>query len=490
MGLLTEVATENKAQHVLKGSRDKVITESAKAFEIADYRDNYKSLGEMLASNDPKVEWRAANTIKMIENTRIAYEGLKATYGEATVQQSLGPLNTRVLDVVRVFYPNLIAQELVDIQPIDGEIGQIFTLKPKFASTFDNITDGDEMFRTYATNNNYASEFLSASIGTGDGSTTTFTKTLTPNPVRPGTIKITGSIGSTTLNGVDSGSQGDTSGTISGTGITSGTINYTTGVLTVVFASAPTSSDTMNATYSWDSEQSASTIRKIKFEITNTPVQCKPHPLNFEYSVPAGLAAQAHLQVDVQDVLSTAAGHFIKNERDERLIQLIAAAATADSTLNFNASTTSLSYDKKAFYSEVELKVDAAESIIQATNGRGGVDFVLCGNNAANLFRNSRTFQAAPVTAPIGAHVIGYLRDGTVAVVKSLTLNTNTFVVGYKGYMAGDSATILAEWVPLYFTPVFQNPNLLNSQGVMSMYDLFVNNAGYYVKGTISNYGA
>jgi hypothetical protein len=37
----------------------------------------------------------------------------------------------------------------------------------------------------------------------------------------------------------------------------------------------------------------------------------------------------------------------------------------------------------------VELKLNEGESIIQDANGRGGVNWVLCGQNAANIFRNS-----------------------------------------------------------------------------------------------------
>jgi hypothetical protein len=96
-----------------------------------------------------------------------------------------------------------------------------------------------------------------------------------------------------------------------------------------------------------------------------------------------------------------------------------------------------------------------------------------------------------PNPAPIGAHLIGYLRDGTVPVIKTLAiLDTNDYIVGYKGYMAGDAALILAEWIPIYFTPVWQAPSLSNQQGLMSMYDLFVNNNKYFAKGTISGYAA
>ena len=54
----------------------------------------------------------------------------------------------------------------------------------------------------------------------------------------------------------------------------------------------------------------------------------------------------------------------------------------------------------------------------------------------------------------------------------------------------GDAAMILAEWIPIYFTPTFQNSNLQNSQGLLSMYNILLNQPGYYFKGTLSGYTA
>jgi hypothetical protein len=93
--------------------------------------------------------------------------------------------------------------------------------------------------------------------------------------------------------------------------------------------------------------------------------------------------------------------------------------------------------------------------------GRGSVDWVLAGTNAADILMHSRSFQAVPVNAPIGAHVIGTLFDGTVTVIKALDsriMDPDRIRFGYKGYMAGDVAMILAEFVPASFTDVFRLP--------------------------------
>jgi len=68
------------------------------------------------------------------------------------------------------------------------------------------------------------------------------------------------------------------------------------------------------------------------------------------------------------------------------------------------------------------------------------------------------------------------------------TLNADHVIFGFKGYQLGDSAIVLAEWIPLYFTPTFQAPDLKNHRGAMSFYDLFLNKPEYLCKGVISNF--
>jgi len=487
MGLLTEVAKAGGSKEVAAGNnRGRICKEAAALFSESECLRDYEELEKHVQEGNENDSYRAAISALMIHRTDQYMKNCMEMYGkdktESVIANNLGALPKRVLDVVRIFYPNQIAQDICDIQPIDGEVGQIFTMTPVFSNTIAGVTaQTSNLFTTQPTNNNYASEYFSDSLGTGNGSAVTFAITATYTSLRAGTVTVTAG----TVTGADDGN-----GNITGTGISAGTVNYTTGAISVTFSSAPALSVALSTTYLWNSETLDSSIRQIEFNIGLQPVQAQIHPLTFRYSVRAGLAAQAHLAVDVQDTLAQTAAQYIKIERDNKLVSLITAAAPADSNMNFNASTSGLNYDKRSFYGELELKLNYAESKIQTTNGRGGVDFVLCGVNVADIMRNARGFKPAAVVAPIGAHVIGWLRDGTVAVIKSLNMSANSYVVGYKGYMAGDSATILAEWIPIYFTPTFQAPTMYNQQGVMSMYDMFVNRANYYLQGTISSYGA
>lgn len=363
---------------------------------------------------------------------------------------------------------NMVAPELVDIQPIDGQVGEIFVMKPYFSNSLPAnaqgpVVAGQQIFTTatYDYASEVAMEVVAASV---DGSATTFAVTLGRTPIIPGTVTIVAVVGGSTVTAADNGS-GALVGTALNTGGTN-TIAYTgagAGAMTITFTTPPTALSSIYVQYQWSSESNTSGINQIEFDLNTIPVKAKIHPLMFTYSVAAGLAASAHLAIDVQDTLAELAGQFIKNERDNYLINLINKSATAQATLNFDAAQATQYFDRQSKYADMELKINEAESMIQNAMGRGGLSWIIAGQNASNVLAATKGFVRAPITAPIGAHILGHMRDGTLPVIRTLNnvIDTNTWIAGYKGYMAGDAAIILAEWIPIYFTPVFQSPTLL-----------------------------
>ncbi len=83
----------------------------------------------------------------------------------------------------------------------------------------------------------YAGELF----GTGDGTTTTFSHTMQNPPVLPGSLTVTAGSVTATDNG---------QGTLTGTGVSSGSINYSTGAATITYSTAPASGTAITANYS------------------------------------------------------------------------------------------------------------------------------------------------------------------------------------------------------------------------------------------------
>jgi hypothetical protein len=447
--------------------------------ENRSWKKKYPSLLAHLEGKSPKAASIAKQTLIVMENQARFMENVsKDKRLESTFTANLGTLVPRVVDLVRIFYPNLIANKLVDIQPLDRMNGEIFIVNPVYSNTAAGVVAGQTVFQEY-TDGTYASEAITQIAGTGNGTTATFAGTLATLPVRASSLVFTAGA----VVGTDNGQ-----GVITGTGV-SGTINYATGAFSVTYTTDPANGVVVTATYRYSSEANPNGIRSLDIQLSTVPITAVPHPLNVSWSTTAELAASANLDLDIPDVLTNLVASFIKEERDITLINSILAAAPTNATLNFDA-TPPTNYSRLALYASIENKLDYAESQIQVTQGRGGVSWVLCGANAANIWRHAPSFQPSDVVAPIGPHEIGTLRDGTISVIKAPMMATNTFVIGFKGYVIGDAATILAEWIPLYASPVFRSYNLNNYQGLMSLYAIVMNNPNYYITGVVSNYAA
>jgi hypothetical protein len=77
-----------------------------------------------------------------LENTR-KYLSESATVG-ATSAGNVATLNRVILPVIRRVMPTVIANELVGVQPMTGPVGQIHTLRVRYAESNDNVTAGEE----------------------------------------------------------------------------------------------------------------------------------------------------------------------------------------------------------------------------------------------------------------------------------------------------------------------------------------------------------
>jgi len=76
-----------------------------------------------------------------LENTR-KYLAESATAG-ATSAGNVATLNRVILPVIRRVMPTVIANELVGVQPMTGPVGQIHTLRVRYADGFDSATGTD-----------------------------------------------------------------------------------------------------------------------------------------------------------------------------------------------------------------------------------------------------------------------------------------------------------------------------------------------------------
>jgi len=469
-----------------------VVTEGQKICEDNSWEEKYPMLAAGLESSDPREQYINGYTAILMRNEAMFVEGAAKRYGESTVSSFLGDIAPRIMDVVRVFAPNTIAHIIANAQPLTAMTGQIVVIKPTFTSTAAGVSAGDEVFKDQ-TDGTYASEQNTDTVGTGDGSTKTFNKTLTYKVRYTDFACQTG--GQTTpvsikVDGVEVATD-DGAGTITGTGIT-GTIDYDTKALSLTWTTAPTAGQVITCEYYANSESDATAIRELQLGLNVIPVVAKSHPLRLSWSVQAQLAATAAIALDVEDTLSVIAGQFLKIERDRQLIRYIGTLAGAvDTDLVFDAVAVS-GLSRREKFGDFVITLNQAKREIFTASGRGSVSWIVAGTTAAVVIKSMPGFVPAAAVTPIGAHVVGTVDGVTVIEDPAMVGTTGSaapteYLVGYNGILPGDSGVIIADWIPVYFTPTDISPDLQGKKALLSMYDRVANVTTYYKRGRIDN---
>lgn len=485
------------------------------------------NLVKSLESDSREAKYAAATMVQLMENTaeyvasQPEYAGRNLLMEDATSAVSLlnpgvASLTPKVVDIVNVFYPMMVANYIADIQALDRQSGQIFVIKTRYSNDAAGVKAGDIVFEK-PTDGTYSSEFIGYPTGTKAAESVTVEPNSQFKDVEGATVKVrAGSFivrlagkeiardygnGAANANGTQEIQNSDPveyrKYQVIGRGIT-GTVDAGSGKATLqldknMFAEAIEDGVELSFEAAFDTETDTSLIRKIQFDIPNQPVLAKEHPLMSSYSVAAGLVMNAHLAVDTDELIANQIAGTIRWERDLTLIKMVHEAAKAVPSLTFDCSANGANLTLQQRYSSYSTVISSARGYIQEVAGRGTVEFIICSaTQGLPVIEQIEGFQAAPESKkPIGPYLAGTLRDGTISVIAvpySKTLPADQVIFGFKGFQLGDSSIVLAEWVPLYFTPTFQAPNLKNHRGALSFYDLFLNKPEYLCKGAIANF--
>jgi len=105
-----------------------------------------------------------------LENTK-KYLAETATAG-ATSAGNVATLNRVILPVIRRVMPTVIANEIVGVQPMTGPVGQIHTLRVRYADTADDATAGEEALSPFKLALGYSGDAAGSDAGKADATAT------------------------------------------------------------------------------------------------------------------------------------------------------------------------------------------------------------------------------------------------------------------------------------------------------------------------------
>ena len=445
--------------------------------------EQYLRQGEFLAENKWKdyVEglegYPRVLTAILLENTDRAIQSME----ETTKVVNIGSFTKYVFPLVRAIFPNLIAMEICSVQPMTGPASLIFYFDFVYGTSKGAVSAGTKVFDAVAGPNmqdyTYSSETVKdETIGTGDGSKTTFSASLAFIPVRPGTVTVVAA----SVTGTDNGS-----GTISGTGISSGTIDYTSGAISITFSSAPANGVSVKVTYEYNSETQQN-IPEIDILLSSSPVTARPRKLRARWGLESANNLKALYGLDADTELVAALAEEIRFEIDREVIDDIWNNAYTSNTVSAWDATsgTGVSYTEHKL-SLIDKFVTGSNNIFQNTKRATG-NWIVMGTGVANVVETLPGFRPDPAAGAIGVVRMGTL-NGRWACYKDPWMVSTRYLVGHKGVSFLEAGYVYAPYIPLMTTPVVVLDDFVGRRGILTQYAKKLINARFYAQGTVTN---
>lgn len=413
---------------------------------------------------------------RMDETTRVVNLGNFVDYG---------------FEVISAVVPNLIAHELVSVQPLNAKYGAIFYLQYLYGNTKGNITKGSVMNSPF-TGINGTTDFTGEtvdgeSVGVGDGATTTFSTTLAYTPVRPRVTQVTA--GDVVLTVVSTENGVDTLASLDGA--SSGSVELATGAITVELATAPAAGVAVTAVYDYNMDLTETGFSQVDLDLQSVSIEAKPRKIRARWLLDAAFELQKTKGIDAESELVIALSSEIKHEIDNELLtQLYAKAAHTgfewDCQLPAASGVSYVEYKRTI----IDVLTEMSNKIFMATK-RIGANFVVGGVNFCTIVETLPEFVPASLSGGQvnGPHFIGTL-NGKWRIYKNPFYNPDVFMLGYKGSSYLDAGFVYAPYMPLYATPTQVLDDFIFRKGLATSYGTLMLNNQLYAKGTIKNFTA
>lgn len=434
-------------------------------------------IGAINEAFDGKLDWyRQATTAILLENTSAHIDRMTqmGAMNEATQPGDVGYFKKYAINLLSAAIPNLIAPEIVSMQPMLSRVGEMRYLKVLYGSNKGSVKAGDTMFSMFHGGNGetaYSSDEVDTEYVTASGST--ISGSLAWLPVVPGSVKLV--IG--TKEYTDDGA-----GNITGSGITSGTIDYNSGAFSITLASEPSESDDIYFNYRYNNMDVPVQAPEVTLKIEVAPIIAKSRKLKTIYAFDAAFDMSKDYGMQINNELVTYTASQIKHEIDGEIMGDLLRIASA-TPVTWDATPRdgiSLRDHNESFYNKV---VEAGNNIFDATKLANG-SYIIVGMDAANIVETLPRFRSSGVIKPTGPHLVGYL--GSMPVYKNPFYPADTFLVGWKGNGMFEAGYLYCPYMPIMTTQLIMDADFQGQRGFATSYGKKPVNSKMFCKGTIT----
>lgn len=455
--------------------------------DITTLIESTRAKGEQLAES----KWKefvsdlkghdAASTALVLENTA----QWMARLDETVRTQNVGNFDRFAFPLIRAVFPNLVSQDLVSVQPMDGPVGLIFYFDILYGSRKGRIRPGTPVFSSltgHPGDDSYSSPRVEEeAVSTGDGAVQQFTRSLDYTPLLPGTLVLTD--GTQVIS--DDG-QGNLVGDIDATG--TNTIDYASGAMDATFAVAPASGASITVDYEYDNEANQN-VPQIDFQLTSAPVTAKSFKLRTNYSLESAQNLRSLHGLSAETELVVALAQELRFEIDRTIIKEVNsfAQATAVSWPLSPASGVSYTEHKLSF---VDILIRGSNNIFQVTR-RGQPNWMVMGLEVSSVVESLPGFKPSDaMQTPNGVIFAGTL-NGRWRCYKDPynidnTASQRNFLIGYKGSTFLEAGFVYAPYIPFYTTPTVVLDDFIARKGMATQWGRRKVNGRFYTRGSVT----
>jgi hypothetical protein len=448
-------------------------------------------------------------TAMLMENQSQYLQGLT----EETKTINVGSFTKFIFPVLRRVFPNLIANEIVSVQPMTAPVGAVFFLDYVYGTNKGGTNAGNVFPRDF--DKDYSSEYINGEqAATGDGAKYSgaggaLSVSCGFNPVRPLDAsrgfsviirELNKTSGSVVQTATDNGAGGFTGAT------TAGAINYSNGAITgFLFTNPPANGNPVKVYYFYDGEMS-SKVPQIQLDVKKAPVEATPRRLKALWSSEAAEDLRAFHGLDAETEIVSAVAQEIAMEIDREIIQNLFAASTG----------TSATFDRVPPAGIAELdhlrsmitQISTVSNLIHKKTLRAPANFIVTSPEVSALFAQLTTHGDFRSAYQSGGEVYGGGMDmprpmsqhGQFGIYKVGTLQNKWMVyedpffardqmlIGLKGSSYLDAGYVWAPYIPLQVTPTFLDPNDFSfRKGLRTRYATKLLRSEYYGQVRINN---
>jgi hypothetical protein len=434
------------------------------------------------------------------------------------------------LPLVRRVFGNIVAQELVSVQPMNLPSGLVFYLDFKYGTSSGKMTSGDSIGGNTGPNSpsgstgpygedsgfygvgryGYSQKLTAAaSVESSTASVPTFAEidfnselsassagsiwkiTLAPSTTRPDTKAIRAWSIAETSN--SSGSLLPQFSSISGTTMTvivsASSAANASGSYTVSYSQQPDAANRGDfEDRTGDATNDTLAIPEVNLELRSLPIVAKTRKLKAVWSPELAQDLNAYHSVDAEAELTSMLSDYISMEIDlEILDMLVSDAQTTDywsakSGEDYDSGTSAFVSNtfygtRFEWYQTLVAKIQKVSNEIHRLTLRGGANFVVCSPKVATILESLPGYNSSPGDGDAAAtqFAMGVSKVGQVAgrytVYKNPYMTENNILVGFRGSNFLETGAVYSPYVPLITTPLVYDPSdFTPRKGVMTRY--------------------